>query len=230
MPERYDVLQSLLIPKYLSLFCATLCSMYGHQNSSICRGIINTLHLHMPPAQPTLPISPTNPADQPNQSRRSAQPTLPISPTKPADQPNLPCRSAQPIPPISPTNPADQPNQSRRSAQPTLPISPTNHADQSNLPCQSAQPTPPISPTYPADQPNLPRRPAVCDHWLRRGRHLPSRPVMRSSAGSSIPSARVPDTAPADMLGIIPKHWYNFPPVSPLWHYMLGMVYVVLCE
>lgn len=42
------------------------------------------------------------------------------------------------------------------------------------------------------------------------------------------PNARVPDTAPADMLAIIPKHWYNFPPVNPLWHYMLGMIYIVL--
>lgn len=42
------------------------------------------------------------------------------------------------------------------------------------------------------------------------------------------PNARVPDTAPADMLEIIPKHWYNFAPVNPLWHYMLGMIYVVL--
>ena len=44
------------------------------------------------------------------------------------------------------------------------------------------------------------------------------------------PNARVPDTAPANMLEIIPKHWYNFPPVNPLWHYMLGMIYIVLCE
>ena len=44
------------------------------------------------------------------------------------------------------------------------------------------------------------------------------------------PDARVPDTAPPDMLEIIPKHWYNFRPISPVWHYMLGMVYIVLCE
>ncbi|XP_037082980.1 LOW QUALITY PROTEIN: compound eye opsin BCRH2-like [Pollicipes pollicipes] len=42
------------------------------------------------------------------------------------------------------------------------------------------------------------------------------------------PNARVPDTAPAEMLEIIPKHWYNFPPVNPLWHYMIGMIYLVL--
>ena len=44
------------------------------------------------------------------------------------------------------------------------------------------------------------------------------------------PDARVPDTAPADIRDMIPRHWYNFSPVNPLWHYMLGMVYVVLCE
>ena len=44
------------------------------------------------------------------------------------------------------------------------------------------------------------------------------------------PDARVPDTAPPDMREMIPSHWYNFSPVNPLWHYMLGMVYLILCK
>jgi len=36
------------------------------------------------------------------------------------------------------------------------------------------------------------------------------------------------DVAPDYMKGIIHEHWANYPPVNPMWHYLLGTIYVFL--
>nr|AIW62466.1 kumopsin [Scytodes thoracica] len=38
----------------------------------------------------------------------------------------------------------------------------------------------------------------------------------------------VVDTLPADMLPMIHEHWYQFPPINPLWHSLLGVAIIVL--
>lgn len=35
------------------------------------------------------------------------------------------------------------------------------------------------------------------------------------------PGASIVDTVPEDMLGQIHPHWEKFPPVNPMWHYLL---------
>merc|ERR1719495_2623597 len=36
------------------------------------------------------------------------------------------------------------------------------------------------------------------------------------------------DLAPDHLKPYIDQHWYNFPPVNPMWHYVLGLVYIFL--
>jgi len=36
------------------------------------------------------------------------------------------------------------------------------------------------------------------------------------------------DMASDHMKPYIDKHWYNFPPVNPMWHYVLGLIYIFL--
>lgn len=38
----------------------------------------------------------------------------------------------------------------------------------------------------------------------------------------------VADTVPAEMLYLVDPHWYQFPPMNPLWHSILGFVMCVL--
>ncbi|XP_046634669.1 compound eye opsin BCRH2-like [Daphnia pulicaria] len=42
------------------------------------------------------------------------------------------------------------------------------------------------------------------------------------------PGASIIDTVPEDMLEMIHPHWKKFPPVNPMWHYLLGLIYIVL--
>jgi len=42
------------------------------------------------------------------------------------------------------------------------------------------------------------------------------------------PGASLIDTVPEDMLELIHPHWKKFPPVNPMWHYLLGLVYIFL--
>jgi r-opsin len=35
------------------------------------------------------------------------------------------------------------------------------------------------------------------------------------------PGASIIDTVPEDMLEMIHPHWKKFPPVNPMWHYLL---------
>ena len=56
-----------------------------------------------------------------------------------------------------------------------------------------------------------------------------------SSGGLSWPLAeagqrRITDLAPADVQPLIPAHWRQFPPVSPLWNYTLGAACAGICE
>ncbi|KAL9696577.1 hypothetical protein quinque_016156 [Culex quinquefasciatus] len=39
----------------------------------------------------------------------------------------------------------------------------------------------------------------------------------------------VVDRVPADMLHMVDAHWYQFPPMNPLWHSILGFAIFVLC-
>ncbi|KAK4322019.1 hypothetical protein Pmani_007221 [Petrolisthes manimaculis] len=36
------------------------------------------------------------------------------------------------------------------------------------------------------------------------------------------------DFVPEHMKHMIHQHWYNFPPVNPMWHYLLGVIYIFL--
>jgi len=38
----------------------------------------------------------------------------------------------------------------------------------------------------------------------------------------------IADLAPDHLKPYIDKHWYNFPPVNPMWHYVLGLIYIFL--
>ncbi len=42
------------------------------------------------------------------------------------------------------------------------------------------------------------------------------------------PGMSIVDTVPDDMLELIHPHWKQFPPVNPMWHYLLGLIYIVL--
>lgn len=42
------------------------------------------------------------------------------------------------------------------------------------------------------------------------------------------PGVSIVDTVPEDMLEMIHPHWKKFPPVNPMWHYLLGLVYIFL--
>lgn len=41
-------------------------------------------------------------------------------------------------------------------------------------------------------------------------------------------NATVVDNVPHDILHMIHEHWYQFPPMNPLWHSLLGMAMIVL--
>nr|BAG80976.1 opsin [Triops granarius] len=38
----------------------------------------------------------------------------------------------------------------------------------------------------------------------------------------------IADLVPSDMKTMVHSHWNKFPPVNPMWHYLLGMVYIIL--
>lgn len=39
----------------------------------------------------------------------------------------------------------------------------------------------------------------------------------------------VVDMVPADMLYLVDAHWYQYPPLNPLWHAILGVSLAVFC-
>lgn len=42
------------------------------------------------------------------------------------------------------------------------------------------------------------------------------------------PGVSIVDMVPEDMLDMIHPHWKKFPPVNPMWHYLLGLIYIFL--
>jgi len=38
----------------------------------------------------------------------------------------------------------------------------------------------------------------------------------------------VVDFVPENIKHLVHEHWYNFPPVNPMWHYLLGVIYIFL--
>lgn len=38
----------------------------------------------------------------------------------------------------------------------------------------------------------------------------------------------VVDFVPDQVKHMVLEHWYNFAPVNPMWHYLLGVIYLVL--
>lgn len=38
----------------------------------------------------------------------------------------------------------------------------------------------------------------------------------------------VVDFVPAEVKHMVLQHWYSFPPVNPMWHYLLGVIYIFL--
>lgn len=49
-----------------------------------------------------------------------------------------------------------------------------------------------------------------------------------AASSSGFGNITVVDKVPADMLHMIDPHWYQFPPMNPLWHSILGFVIFVL--
>ena len=42
------------------------------------------------------------------------------------------------------------------------------------------------------------------------------------------PGTTVVDLAPDHMRSMVHSHWENYPPANPMWHYVLGCVYMFL--
>ncbi|XP_019559207.3 opsin-1-like [Aedes albopictus] len=49
------------------------------------------------------------------------------------------------------------------------------------------------------------------------------------SASAVATNLTVVDRVPADMLHMVDAHWYQFPPMNPLWHSLLGFAIAILC-
>lgn len=47
--------------------------------------------------------------------------------------------------------------------------------------------------------------------------------------GSGFGNLTVVDKVPPEMMHLIDPHWFQFPPMNPLWHSILGFVMVILC-
>merc|ERR1712142_1274452 len=39
---------------------------------------------------------------------------------------------------------------------------------------------------------------------------------------------KITDFVPPEILPLVHEHWYQFPPVNPMWHFLLGVIYIVL--
>lgn len=46
---------------------------------------------------------------------------------------------------------------------------------------------------------------------------------------NAVGNLTVIDKVPQDMLYLIDSHWYQYPPMNPLWHSILGFVLFVFC-
>lgn len=53
--------------------------------------------------------------------------------------------------------------------------------------------------------------------------------ALSSWQGHSSGNISVVDSVPPDMLHLVDAHWYQFAPMNPLWHSILGFVMVILC-
>ena len=42
------------------------------------------------------------------------------------------------------------------------------------------------------------------------------------------PGVSIVDLVPEDMIEMVHPHWKQFPPVNPMWHYLLGTLYIFL--
>ena len=42
------------------------------------------------------------------------------------------------------------------------------------------------------------------------------------------PGVSVVDLVPDDMKGLVHSHWKKFPPVNPMWHYLLGFAFIII--
>ena len=49
-------------------------------------------------------------------------------------------------------------------------------------------------------------------------------PYSWGSHGSGFGNQTVVDKVPPDMLHLVDPHWYQFPPMNPLWHAILGFI------
>ena len=36
------------------------------------------------------------------------------------------------------------------------------------------------------------------------------------------------DLVPEHMMHLVHDHWKQFPPVNPMWHYLLGVIYIII--
>lgn len=42
------------------------------------------------------------------------------------------------------------------------------------------------------------------------------------------PGVSVVDIVPPHIKHLIHPHWSNFPPVNPMWHFLLGIIYIIM--
>ncbi len=61
----------------------------------------------------------------------------------------------------------------------------------------------------------------------------PPNPMQTAFAASIVPgpsrfgNLTVVDRVPMEMLHLIDPHWYQFPPMNPLWHSLLGFTMII---
>jgi r-opsin len=46
---------------------------------------------------------------------------------------------------------------------------------------------------------------------------------------NSLGNLTVVDKVPQDMMYLVDSHWYQYPPMNPLWHSILGFALAVFC-
>jgi len=51
----------------------------------------------------------------------------------------------------------------------------------------------------------------------------------QQAAGFGYPDGMtIVDFVPENIKHMVHQHWYNYPPVNPMWHYLLGVIYIIL--
>merc|ERR1712121_185297 len=71
------------------------------------------------------------------------------------------------------------------------------------------------------------------EHWLQLPFPQHNRTKMSYRSGQAIEfgfpaGVAITDVVPERIRHLIHRHWENYPPVNPMWHYLLGVIYIFL--